>query len=496
MTLSINGITQEAYQIPDSLDDSKTIEDFLFRNKEKKVVVVQGLGFVGAVMSLVCSNALTEEYAVIGIDLANEDTYWKIKSINDGVFPLIADDPKIREFFERSRIQGNLIATYDPVAYKYADVVIVDINLDVKKISEKGGVLKDFDVDLSGFKNAIRSIGSRCRDDVLVLVETTVPPGTCVNVVKPIIEQELTHRGLTVEKYRLGHSYERVMPGPEYIDSIREFPRVYSGCNVVSADAIEAFLNTIIDTSICNLTRLEHTNATEMCKVLENSYRAMNISFAIEWSRFAEEAGVDLYAMVNAIRVRKTHTNLMYPGVGVGGYCLTKDPLLASWARKSFFGSDSDLSMSINSVSLNDQMPNFAFERLIKVFGDIGGLKIAFLGVSYRGDVGDTRFTPVEKLVRLVEDAGANTVLHDPYVSYWQEMDRGVEICLDKVLSSDVDVIVISAGHSEYKISKTIVKLLERAASKIYDTIGLLSNEQISLLQEKHIVSVLGRGDL
>ena len=496
MSFSVNLLTQQAYQIPDSLDDSKAIEEFLSRNKEKKVVVVQGLGFVGAVMSIVCANALTEEYAVIGVDLANENTYWKIKSINDGIFPLIADDPKIAEFFERSREQGNLLATYDPVAYKYADVVIVDINLDVKKISEESGVLKNFDVDLSGFKNAIRSIGSRCRDDVLVLVETTVPPGTCINVVKPIIEQELTHRGLTIEKYRLGHSYERVMPGPEYIDSIREFPRVYSGCDVASADAIEAFLNTIIDTSICDLTRLEHTNATEMCKVLENSYRAMNISFAIEWSRFSEEAGVDLYAMVNAIRARKTHANLMYPGIGVGGYCLTKDPLLASWARKSFFGSDSDLSMSVNSVSLNDQMPGFAFERLINVFGDIGGLKIAFLGVSYRGDVGDTRFSPVEKLVRLVEDAGANTVLHDPYVSYWQEMDRGVEICLDKVLSSDVDVIVISAGHSEYKISKTIVKLLERAPIKIYDTIGLLSNEQISLLQERHMVSVLGRGDL
>ena len=118
------------------------------------------------------------------------------------------------------------------------------------------------------------------------------------------------------------------------------------------------------------------------------------------------------------------------------------------------------------------------------------------MGVSYRGDVGDTRFTPVEKLVRLVEDAGANTVLHDPYVSYWQEMGRGVESCLDKVLSLDVDLIIISAGHSEYKSSRTLVKLLETESIKIYDTIGLLSNEQISLLQEKHIVSVLGRGDL
>ena len=496
MAFSVNLLTQQAYQIPESLDDSEAIEEFLVRNKEKKVVVVQGLGFVGAVMSIVCANALTEEYAVIGVDLANENTYWKIKSINDGIFPLIADDPKIDEFFERSREQGNLLATYDPVAYKYADVIIIDINLDVKKISDDRGELKDFDVDLTGFKAAIKSIGSHCRDNVLVLVETTVPPGTCENIVKPIIEDQLTHRGLSTTKYRLGHSYERVMPGPEYIDSIREFPRVFSGCNVASADAIEVFLNTIIDTSICDLTRLEHTNATEMCKVLENSYRAMNIAFAIEWSRFSEEAGVDLYAMVDAIRVRKTHANLMYPGVGVGGYCLTKDPLLASWARKSFFGSESDLNMSVKSVSMNNQMPRFAFERLIKVFGDITGLKIAFLGVSYRGDVGDTRFTPVEQLVRLVEDAGANTVLHDPYLSYWQEMKRDVENCLDKVVSLDVDMIVISAGHSAYKSPKAMINLLERTSIKIYDTIGLFSNEQISLLQEKHKVSVLGRGDL
>ena len=108
-----------------------------------------------------------------------------------------------------------------------------------------------------------------------------------------------------------------------------------------------------------------------MAKVLENSYRAMNIAFAVEWSRFAESAGVDLYAMVNAIRERKTHANLMYPGIGVGGYCLTKDPLLASWSRKEFFGSNSDLEMSINSVSVNDQMPIFAFDRLIIEFGDL-----------------------------------------------------------------------------------------------------------------------------
>ena len=496
METSKNPITQQTHILPENLDDSERIEHFLSINKGKKVVLVQGLGFVGAVMSLVCANALTEEYAVIGVDLANENTYWKIKSINDGVFPLIADDPKIAEFFDNAKAKGNFLATYDPVAYQYADVIIVDINLDVQKQSHEKGGLKDFDVNLNGFKAAIQSIGRNCRDDVLVLVETTVPPGTCEQVVKPIIEEELVKRELTPENYRLGHSYERVMPGPQYIDSIREFPRVYAGTNATSADAVEDFLKTIIDTSKCDLTRLEHTNATEMAKVLENSYRAMNIAFAVEWSRFAEEAGVDLYAMVNAIRARPTHANLMYPGIGVGGYCLTKDPLLASWARKFHFGSTADLEMSINGVSVNDQMPKFAFDRLVQVFGDVSDKKVVFLGVSYRGDVGDTRFTPVEPLVKMVRETGAKIVLHDPFVSYWEEQKCNVESDLNVVLDSTTDLIVVSAGHSQYKLKSTIDKLMALNPALIYDTIGLFDKEQLSILQRKHKVSVLGRGDL
>ena len=137
MTLSVNMITMESIEIPKVLDDSSNIQEFLSRNKGKKVIVVQGLGFVGAVMSLVCANAISHEYAVIGVDLATEDSYWKIKSINEGIFPLIADDPKITEFFDNAKAKGNFLASYDPLAYKYADVVIVDINLDVQKQSDE-----------------------------------------------------------------------------------------------------------------------------------------------------------------------------------------------------------------------------------------------------------------------------------------------------------------------------------------------------------------------
>ena len=118
------------------LSDKNKIDQFILNNYNKKVVVVQGLGFVGAVMSLVCANSLTEDYAVIGVDLPNEESIKKINKINSGIFPLESSDPKIDEFFQKSIIKQNFLATYDEYAYSKANVIIVDINLDVKKIIE------------------------------------------------------------------------------------------------------------------------------------------------------------------------------------------------------------------------------------------------------------------------------------------------------------------------------------------------------------------------
>ena len=264
------------------------LKNFLYKNKSKEVVVVQGLGFVGAVMSLVVSNSSKKDYAVIGVD--RKENIKIIKDINNAIFPVKSSDPKIEEYFQKSIEKGNFLATYDTSAYSYASVIIIDINLDVQKHSDIKGNLNSYDVDLTPFRNAIRTIGQNCKEDVLILVETTVPPGTCLKVVKPIIEEELGKRGLPCDKIKIGHSYERVMPGPNYIDSIKNFYRVFSGIDKNSSDATEKFLRTIISTSKYPLTRLINTNATEMAKVLENSYRAMNIAFAVEWSRYAEEA--------------------------------------------------------------------------------------------------------------------------------------------------------------------------------------------------------------
>ncbi|MDR1729670.1 MAG: nucleotide sugar dehydrogenase [Prevotellaceae bacterium] len=473
------------------------LEYFLDKEKGKQVVLVQGLGFVGSVMSLVVANALKGDYAVIGVDQDTDAGRKTVDLLNSGTFPIVADDPKIKEYFDAACKRGNFFATVDPVAYTAADIIIVDINLDVRKTSDDAYALTDYSVNLNPFIAAMKTIGNHCKPDALVLVETTVPPGTCRNIVAPTIKAALEERGLPVDQIRIGHSYERVMPGPDYVDSIQNYYRVYSGIDEASADAVEAFLKTIIRVDEYPLTRLGNTNATEMAKVLENSYRAMNIAFAVEWSRMAEEAGVDLYEIVHAIRHRPTHKNLMLPGIGVGGYCLTKDPLLASWARTNLIGGKERLAQSEKAVSINDQMPRYAYEFLEKRYSKpLEDVKILLLGVSYRGDVGDTRFSPVEFFCRCLLHAKAAISTHDPYVPVWSELDIRPHQQLSEALRDQPDIAVISAGHRIYGKEETIDALLECKPMWIYDTIGLLSIKQINKLQQKHKVIILGRGDL
>ncbi len=476
----------------------QNLEYFLANQPDREIVVVQGLGFVGAVMALVVANAPHEDYTVIGVDRPTEDGRQKVNALNEGGFPIESADPAVEDLHEQALGQGNFLATCDERAYEVADVVVVDVNLDVHKESTPERQLEGYDVDLSPFEGACRTVAERCTRDVLIVVETTVPPGTCRDVVKPIFDEAFEERGLPKD-YRLGHSFERVMPGPDYVDSIRNFYRVYSGIDEESADATQDFLESIIYIDEYPLTRLESTTSSEMTKVLENAYRAMNIAFVQEWTEFAEELGVNLYEVVEAIRKRPTHQNLMLPGLGVGGYCLTKDPLLASWVRSASGAGDGRLTQSEQAVQINDRMPEHTYEQIREAFGgEINGKTIALLGVSYRKDVGDTRSSPVEYLYDLLRDDGAMLRLHDPFVAYWTERERDVQQNLDEVISEEVDATVISTPHSAYSESAELQRRLHALSSSIlvHDAWGVLGDGEIGALQSKHRVQVTGRGDL
>jgi UDP-N-acetyl-D-glucosamine dehydrogenase len=431
---------------------------------DRKTIVVQGLGFVGTAMAAALANAgatttagsetsSDELYNVIGIDLANEQNYWKIGRVNAGLSPVVSTDASLDAAYTAAHERGNLTATHLAEAYSLADVVVVDIHLDIRK--QEHGNPHQYSFTYDGYLAALRGVAENVKPDALVLIETTVPPGTTEKVVKPLFEAVFAERGLATDKLKLAHSYERVMPGKDYLHSITNFYRVYSGVDAASRAAVREFLSSFINTADFPLTELHSTTASEMSKVLENSFRAANIAFMQEWTEFAQTAGVNLFDVIQAIRVRPTHRNIMAPGLGVGGYCLTKDSLLADWSYRNLFGSDEHLDVSLNAIGINDTMPAFTFDLLANALGGadtMRGKHVAILGVSYLNDVADTRYSPTETLYDLCAGAGAVVRVHDTLVSYWAEKDMTVETSLEAFAkqSPQTDAVIFAVRHNEY----------------------------------------------
>lgn len=459
----------------------------------RQTVVVQGLGFVGAAMAVATAIARDESgfplFNVIGIDLPTPEGQRRVDAINEGRFPFGTTDQSLVEATRNARSEGNLSATTASDAYAEADIVVVDIHLDVDQSNDS-----PVSVDFDPFRAAIRIIGERLKPGSLVIVETTVPPGTCSKVVAPILTDCMTARGLTENDYLLAHSYERVMPGSNYLDSIRNFWRVYAGHTDDAAVACARFLTLIIDTERFPLTRLNTTTESEFSKAMENAYRAVNIAFVEEWARLAERIGVDTFDVVDAIRVRPTHNNIRQPGFGVGGYCLTKDPLLAEVSARQLFGLDElKFPFSRNAIEINKRMPLETLHQLDMALGGLSGRRILLLGVTYRQDVGDTRFSPsttfaVEALAR-----GAELTACDPCADGWPE--TGISLHPDLPDPDGFDAVVLAVPHRQY-LNHDFNAWLGSSDALLFDANNVLSAKARETLAAsgKRIASI-GRGD-
>ena len=445
--------------------------------KNRPTVCIQGLGFVGMAMAIAVADSKDvngqPNYNVIGVDLANEQGLEKIESITAGVLPLVTNDLDLKAAFDRVVAEGNLRATTNTDAYGMADIIVVDIHLDVVEL-EDGRHSASF----GGFKKALQTLGSKAKPGTLVLVETTVPPGTCEKVVIPELNCAMKERGLAEDSLLIAHSYERVMPGKNYYNSIVNFWRVYSGVSEAAADAAGAFLSNVINVEKYPLTRLHSTTASETAKVLENSYRAANIALIQEWGSFAEAVGVDLFQVLDAVKIRPTHNNIRFPGFGVGGYCLTKDPHFVDIGARELFGiEDMEFPFCKAAMAANKQMPLTALAKAEKQLGgQLKGKAILLLGVSYLQDVGDTRYSPSQPFVEEAERQGAKVLAHDPIVSHWEELDRVVLQTLPSL--EGIDVVVFAVQHDEY-LSIDLHKWANGSSVKFLDAHNVLTQTQI-----------------
>ena len=380
-------------------------------------VCVQGLGFVGSAMAVAAALAEGKNgkplNKVVGVDLPTPSGKNRISKLNKGLFPFATSDSFLKNSLKKVVDRGSLIATSDENSYCDADVIIVDVHFDIK--FQNDTPLLEFDA----FEKAISILGKNAKSGALIIIETTVPPGTCNKVVRPIISRELEQRGLPISSIHLAHSYERVMPGDNYLNSIVNYWRVFAADDNTSAKKCRDFLSTIINVENYPLTELKSTISSETAKVMENTFRAANIAFIDEWTKYAEAVGVDLFEVIDAIKVRPTHANIMSPGLGVGGYCLTKDPSFTPAAAFQLYHEE-NLSFPFQlTIAANTAMPTHTYDRTKKLLDyDLKEKTILILGVSYRQDIGDTRFSPVEPLVDNLKQDDAIVKLHDPHVDF------------------------------------------------------------------------------
>ncbi|NLA74148.1 MAG: nucleotide sugar dehydrogenase, partial [Deltaproteobacteria bacterium] len=499
------------------------------KKKGREIVVVMGLGFVGAVMAAVVADSVDKKTGeskkfVIGMQRPSPRSYWKIPLFNRGISPVRAEDPEVAPMIARCvNDKKTMIATYTYDALKFADVLVVDVQCDYVKQSL--GNLKTGHAEITALEESFKIIGDNISPDCLVLIETTVPPGTTEYVAYPHIKKAFRKRGIDAEPL-LSHSYERVMPGKNYVSSVRDFWRVCSGINNESREKVTQFLSDVLNVESFPLTVLDKPIESETCKIVENSYRATILAFMDEWSRFAETNGVDIIKVINAIKVRPTHNNMIFPGPGIGGYCLPKDGGLGLWAYKHLMGFEDDIfKITPEAININDtralraaQLARDALRNMGKI---VAASKIAVLGASYREDVGDTRYSGSEIIVRKLTEMGAEVLAHDPYVDHWWELENQdtypaigaswsrffrnqehmSEFRMSKSMEEAVknaDCIILAVRHQEYlNLKPEEVVEMAGGPAAIIDCFGILNDEKIERYFELGCeVKGLGRGHI
>jgi len=403
------------------------------RKEGKEIVVVMGVGFVGAVMAAIVADTTNKKGKstkfVIGCQRPSTRSYWKIPLLNRGESPVKAEDPEVDPMIARCvKDKKTLTATFNSDCLKLADVVVVDVQCDYSK--QDLGRMKTGEAEMSALEATMRTIGQKVEPKCLTLIETTVAPGTTEFVAWPIMKKAFAKRGIKSTPL-LSHSFERVMPGKEYVSSIRDFWRVCSGCNATARKRVVKFLKEVLNTEDFPLTVMDRPIESETTKIVENSYRATTLAFLNEWSLFAERNGVDLIKVIKAIGMRPTHSNIIFPGPGIGGYCLPKDGGLGYWAYRHILGfedGDSVFKITPTAIDVNDtrglHVAELARDALRNMGRYIAGADIVICGASYRQDVGDTRYSGSELVVRKLTEMGAEIRVHDPYVEHWYELEQ------------------------------------------------------------------------
>jgi UDP-N-acetyl-D-mannosaminuronic acid dehydrogenase len=378
----------------------------------KKKICVVGLGYIGLPTAAMFA---THGHKIIGVDVKEE----VVNALNQGKITIT--EPYLDILVQAAVSSGNLKGSTKP---QEADVFIIAVPTPIND---------DKTADMSYVVTATKSILPFVKKGNMVILESTSPTGTVKDIMVPILKDS----GLDIgEELFIAHSPERVLPGRILIELV-ENNRIVGGINEKSAELVRDLYKTFVRGAIF----LTDATTAEMCKMMENTYRDVNIALANELALICEKAGIDAWEVIKLCN-KHPRVNIHQPGPGVGGHCLAVDP----WFIVEKFPNDAKIISLARKT--NDSMPKYTVDRIDKILENVKGRKIiTVLGITYKPDIDDIRESPVIHLIELLEEKGDYDIkVVDPFVKNYKYLDNDILSA-----AKDSDLILLGVNHSEFR---------------------------------------------
>ncbi len=410
---------------------------------------VCGLGYVGLPLAVEKAKA---GFKVLGFDVQDK----KVEMVNNGI-NYIGD--VVNEDLEEIVKSGNLRATTDFSAVASCDCVCIAVPTPLDRHQQP---------DISYVKASTESIAPHLHKDMLIVLESTTYPGTTEELLKPILENA---SGLKCgEDFYLAFSPERVDPG-NLIYKTKNTPKVVGGCTPKCTEVAAAMYEAVLEAPVF---KVSSPAVAEMEKILENTYRNINIGLVNELAILCNRMGISIWEVVDAAKSKPYGFQAFYPGPGLGGHCIPLDPYYLSWKAREY---GFHTSMIESSMMVNDKMPEYCVERAMHILNNhkkaINGAKVLVLGVAYKQDIDDYRESPAIRVIEELLKVGADVKYYDPWVASFEE--NGLVMNGEKELTAELvkeaDIVLVTAAHTNVDYD-----FVQKHAVAIFDTKNAMKN--------------------
>lgn len=414
---------------------------------KEAIIGVVGLGYVGLPLAVEKAKA---GFKVIGFDMQ----YEKVNMVNQGI-NYIGDivDEELKSLVD----QGDLMATEDFDFINQVDCIAICVPTPLDTHHQP---------DLSYVKNSVEDIAKRLHKGMLIILESTTYPGTTEEVVKPILESSGFKCG---EDFYLAFSPERVDPGNKLYNT-KNTPKVVGGVGEDSTRLASELYKQVLDGEVHEVSS---PAVAEMEKILENTFRNVNIALVNEMAILCNKMNIDIWEVIDAAKTKPYGFMPFYPGPGVGGHCIPIDPFYLTWKAKEH---QYNIKLVEASNDINNYMGSFVLERVMKILNNQGkalnGSKVYILGLTYKQDIDDVRQSPATKIFRLMKENGAEVYYNDPYISSYNDAKEVYESTeLTKESLEDKDIVIVTTMHSTYDY-----EFIQKHSKVVFDTKNAMKN--------------------